>query len=118
MMESTRRQRRQKNMALTAQTLTRTRVVKAKMEDEANDIVHISKKELRDMVLAAAKTALSMSKRMTRKVQRGNEAKTKKRTALRKEKDMDKGWERRLFCVSSLDSQTTSTNDLAIEIRS
>ena len=87
-------------------------------EDDDNDIAHISKKELRDMVLAAAKTALSMSKRTTRKVQRGNEAKTKKRTALRKEKDMDEGWERRLFCVSSLDFQTTSTNDQATEIRS
>lgn len=72
-------------------------------DDDHNDIAHISKKELRDMVLAAAKTALSMSKRTTRKVQRGNEAKTTKRTALQKEKDMDKGWERRLFCVSSLD---------------
>lgn len=61
------------------------------------------------MVLAAAKTALSMNKRTTRKVQRGNEAKTTKRTALQKEKDMDKGWERRLFCVSSLDFQVTST---------
>jgi hypothetical protein len=87
-----------------------------KSEDDANDIAHISKKELRDMVLAAAKTALSMSKRTTRKVQRGNEAKTTKRTALQKEKDMDKGWERRLFCVSSLDFQIKSINDQATEI--
>jgi hypothetical protein len=72
-------------------------------EDDHNDIAHISKKELRDMVLAAARTALSMSKQSTRKVQRGNEAKTTKRTALQKEREMDKGWERRMFCVSSLD---------------
>ena len=39
-------------------------------EDDHND--HISKKELRDMVLAAAKTALEMNKRSTRMVQRGN----------------------------------------------
>ena len=85
-------------------------------EGDQNDIAHISKKELRDMVLAAAKTALSMSKRTTRKVQRGNEAKTKKRTALQKEKDQDKGWEQRLFCVSILDFQIASTNDQATEI--
>ena len=86
-------------------------------KDDHSDIAHISKKELRDMVLAAAKTALSMSKRTTRKVQRGNEAKTTKKTALQKERDMDKGWERRLFCVSSLNFQVTS-NDQATEIRS
>ena len=80
----------------------------ASEDDDANDIAHISKKELRDMVLAAAKTALSMSKRTTRKVQRGNEAKTTKRTALRKEKDMDKAWERQLFCVSPLALQERS----------
>ena len=85
-------------------------------EGDHNDIAHISKKELRDLVLAAAKTALSMSKRTTRKVQRGNEAKTTKRTALQKEKDMDKGWERRMFCVSNLEFQITSTNDQATEI--
>jgi hypothetical protein len=70
------------------------------------------------MALAAAKTALSMSKRKTRKVQRGNEAKTAKRTALQKETEMDKNWERRMFCVSSLDFQVTSTNYQATELRS
>ena len=34
----------------------------ASKKDDHNDIAHISKKELRDMVLAASKTALSMSK--------------------------------------------------------
>jgi hypothetical protein len=83
----------------------------ANTSEDGHDVINMSRKELRDMVLAAAKTALSMSKRTTRKVQRGNEAKTTKRTALRKEKDEDKSWERRLFCVSSLDYQVTSTND-------
>ena len=77
-------------------------------EDDDNDIAHISKKVLKDIALAAAKTALLMSKRTTRKVQRGNEAKAMKRTALQKEKEMDKGWERRIFCVSSSDFQVTS----------
>ena len=68
------------------------------------------------MVLAAAKTVLSMNKRLTTKVQRGNEAKTKKKTALKKEKEMDKSLERRMFCVSSLDFHVTSTYNRATEI--
>ena len=70
------------------------------------------------MVLAAAKTALSMSKRSTRKVQRGNEAKRTKRTALQEERETDEGWERRMFCVSSLGFGVTSANDQATELRS
>jgi hypothetical protein len=87
-------------------------------EDEEGDITHISKKELRDMVLAAAKTALSMNKRSTRKVQRGNEAKRTKRTALQKEREKDEGWERRMFCVSPLGFEVASTNDQATDPRS
>jgi hypothetical protein len=63
------------------------------------------------MVLAAAKMALLMSKRLTTKAQRGNEAKRKKRTALQEEKEIDEGWERRIFCVSSLGFKVTSIND-------
>ena len=58
------------------------------------------------MLLAAAKTALEMSKRSTRKVQRGNEAMRTKKTALQEEKDMDAGWERQIFCVSSWASKS------------
>jgi hypothetical protein len=87
-------------------------------EDDHNGITHISKKELRDMVLAAAKTALEMSKRSTRKVQRGNEAKRTKRAALQKEIETDEGWERRIFCVSSLAFEVTSANDQPTELRS
>jgi hypothetical protein len=87
-------------------------------EGDHDDIAHISKKELRDMILAAAKTALEMSKRSTRKVQRGNEAKRTKRTALQKEKEADEGWERQIFCVSSLGFEITSAHDQATELRS
>jgi hypothetical protein len=75
-----------------------------------------SKKELRDMILAAAKTALEMSKRSTRKVQHGNEAKRTKRTALQKEKEADEGWEQQIFCVSSLGFEITSAHDQATEL--
>jgi len=67
-------------------------------EDDHNDITHISKKELRDMVLAAAKTVLSMSKQSTRKVHCGNEAKRTKKTTLQKEREKDAGWEQQIFC--------------------
>ena len=87
-------------------------------DDDHNDITHISKKELRDMVLAAAKTALSMSKRSTRKVHRGNEAKRTKKTTLQKEREKDAGWERQIFCVSSLGFEVTSTNYQATGLRS
>ncbi len=79
-------------------------------EDDRNDITHISKKQLRDMILAAAKTALEMNKRSTRKVQRGNKAKRTKMTALQKEKEADEGWERQIFCVSSLCLKVTSAH--------
>ena len=62
-------------------------------EEDHNDIAHISKKELRDIALAAAKTALLMSKQTTRKIQCGNKAKMTNRTALQKEREMDEGWE-------------------------
>ena len=52
------------------------------------------------MVLAAAKTVLSMSKQSTRKVQHGNEVKMMKGTALQKQREMDKGSEQQTFCVS------------------
>jgi len=87
-------------------------------EGDHNDITHISRKELRVMLLAAAKMALEMGKRSTRKVQPGNEAKRTKRTALQKEREADEGWERLIFCVSSLGFKVTSTHDQATGLRS
>ena len=69
------------------------------------------------MVLAAAKTALEMNKRSTRKVHRGNEAKMAKETALQKEKETDTRWERQIFCVSSLCFNLTSANDQQSYVR-
>ena len=85
----------------------------ASEKNDHNDITHISKKQLRDMVLAAAKTALEMNKRSTRKVQRGNGAKRTKMAALQREREADKGWERQIFCVSSLRLEVASAHGQA-----